>query len=74
MSEQKHDKTAHLAAFSKAFNGNDVAATAALVTEDFVWIFYEGPDSPDGRVLRGAAAACAATPTAAKPVSEGAPI
>ena len=60
MSEQKHDKTAHLAAFSKAFNGNDVAATAALVTEDFVWIFYEGPDSPDGRVWRGAAAACAA--------------
>lgn len=58
MSEQ--DKTACLAAFSKAFNGNDVAATAAMVTDDFVWVFYEGPDSPDGRILRGPAAACAA--------------
>ncbi len=55
-----HDKAAHLAAFSKAFNGNDVASTEALVTADFVWIFYEGPDSPNGRILRGAAAACAA--------------
>ncbi len=60
MANQEHDKAAHLAAFSKAFNGNDVAATADLVTEDFVWIFYEGPDSPDGRVLHGPAAACAA--------------
>ncbi len=58
MTEQ--EKTAYLAAFSKAFNGNDVAATAELVTEDFVWVFYEGPDSPDGRILRGPAAACAA--------------
>ncbi len=56
----EQDRTGHLAAFSKAFNGNDVAATAELVTADFVWIFYEGPDSPDGRVLRGPAAACAA--------------
>lgn len=46
--------------FSKAFNSNDVAATADLVTEDFVWVFYEGPDSPDARVLKGPAAACAA--------------
>ncbi len=58
MTEQ--DKTAYLAAFSKAFNGNDVAATAEMVTDDFVWVFYEGPDSPDGRILRGPAAACAA--------------
>ncbi|MFP6725574.1 MAG: hypothetical protein VCB63_01885 [Alphaproteobacteria bacterium] len=55
-----HDKTAHLAAFSKAFNGNDVASTEALMTADFVRIFYEGPDNLDGRILRGATAACAA--------------
>ncbi len=55
-----HDKSAHLAAFSKAFNGNDVAATSELVTPDFVWIFYEGPNSPDGRILHGPAEACAA--------------
>ena len=55
-----HDKTAHLAAFSKAFNGNDMASTEALTTSEFVQIFYEGPDCLDGRILRGATAACAA--------------
>jgi ketosteroid isomerase-like protein len=54
------DRTKHLAAFSLAFNGNDVAATTDLVTADFVWVFYEGPDSPDARIIKGAAAACAA--------------
>ena len=55
-----HDKTAHFAAFLKAFNGKDVASTEALMTTDFVRIFCEGPDSLDGRILRGATAACAA--------------
>ena len=54
------NKIDHLAAFSKAFNGNDVATTTELVTADFVWIFYEGPNAPDGRVLHGPAEACAA--------------
>ena len=55
-----HDKTAHLAAFSKAFNINDVASTETLMTAELVQIFYEGPDSLDDRILRGATAACAA--------------
>ena len=55
-----HDKTAHLAAFSKAFNINDVASTETLMTAEFVQIFYEGPGSLDGRIQRGATAACAA--------------
>ena len=55
-----HDKTARLAAFSKAFNGNDVASTEAVVTADFVRIFYKGPHSLGGRVPRGATATCAA--------------
>ena len=54
-----HDKTAHLAAFSKASKGNDVASTEALMSADFVRIFYERPDSLDGQILRGATAACA---------------
>jgi ketosteroid isomerase-like protein len=60
MSNLDRDKADHLDAFSKAFNSNDVATTAELVTEDFVWVFYEGPDSPDARILRGPAEACAA--------------
>ena len=55
-----HDKTPHLAAFSKAFNSNDVASTETLMTAEFVRIFYEGPDSLDDCILRGATAACAA--------------
>ena len=55
-----HDKTAHLAAFSKAFNSNDVASIGTLMTAEFVLIFYERPDSLDGRIQRGATAACAA--------------
>ncbi len=60
MSNLDQDKADHLESFSKAFNSNDIAATAELVTEDFVWVFYEGPDSPDARTLRGPAEACAA--------------
>ena len=60
MSDASPSKAELLAAFSKAFNSNDVDETASLVTDDFVWVFYEGPESPDARVLRGAAEACAA--------------
>ncbi len=49
-----------LARFSRAFNSNDVAEAARCVTDDFVWIYYEGPDRPEGRVIRGVEAACAA--------------
>ena len=55
-----HDKTARLAAFLKAFNGNDVASTEAVATADFVRIFCKGPLSLGGRVPRGVTAACAA--------------
>ena len=55
-----HDKTAHLEAFSQAFNSNDVASTETLMTAEFVRIFYEGSDSLDSRIQRGTTAACAA--------------
>ncbi len=60
MSKLDQGKADHLEAFGKAFNSNDIPATAALVTEDFVWVFYEGPNSPDALILRGPAEACAA--------------
>ena len=60
MADGLKNRQAHLEAFSKAFNGNDVAAPAELVTEDFVWIFYAGPEAPDGKIHHGPAAACAA--------------
>lgn len=60
MPKLDQDKADRLAAFSKVFNNNDVTATEKLVTGDFAWVFYEGPDSPDARILRGAAEACAA--------------
>ncbi len=60
MSNLDRDKADHLKAFGKAFNSNDIMATAELVTEGFVWAFYAGPNSPDARILRGPAEACAA--------------
>ena len=53
-----HDKTAHLTAFSKAFNSDNLTSTEALMTANFVRIFYEGPDSLYGRILGGTTAAC----------------
>ena len=46
--------------FSRAFNSNDVAEAAKYVIDDFVWIYYEGSDGPEGRVIHGIEAACAA--------------
>ena len=54
-----HDKTAHLAAFSKAFNSDNLTSTEALMTANFLRIFYEGPDSLYGRILGGTTTACA---------------
>mgnify|MGYP003700637271 CR=1 FL=1 len=50
------DRTAAMAAlkaFGKAFNRADVDGILAVVTDDFEWRLHEGPDAPDGRVVRG---------------------
>jgi len=39
--------------FGKAFNKGDIDAILACVTEDFEWVLSEGPDGPDGRIVRG---------------------
>lgn len=70
MPEIDADKAALLDAFSLAFNSNDLAATQELVTDDFSWTFYEGPESPHGRILQGAGAACAAVVERATQLTE----
>lgn len=60
MPEIDADKAALLDAFSIAFNSNDQAATKELVTDNFRWIFYEGSESPDARIIEGVPAACEA--------------
>ena len=52
-------------------NGNDVAGTEACVTGDFAWIFYEGPDSPDGKIIEGVAAARAAVVARGRSLKNG---
>jgi ketosteroid isomerase-like protein len=64
------DKAALLDAFSLAFNSDDQAATQKLVTDDFSWMFYEGPEAPHGRILHGVAAACAAVVERAAQLAE----
>lgn len=49
-----------LGQFGKALNTDDVALGNTFVTDDFVWIYYEGPNHPDGRIIRGFKAACEA--------------
>ena len=49
-----------LGQFGKALNTNDVALGTNFVTDDFVWIYYEGPNYPEGRIIRGFKAACEA--------------
>ncbi len=39
--------------FGKAFNAGDVSAILECVTEDFEWVLAEGPEAPQGRVVRG---------------------
>jgi len=41
--------------FGKAFNAGDAAGVLACVTEDFEWRLHEGPETPQGRVVRGTA-------------------
>ena len=56
--------------FGLALNSYDVAAGKEVVTDDFVWSYYEGPDAPDGRVLRGFEAACQIVAERAKRLEE----
>lgn len=49
-----------LKTFSKAFNSNDIAGTKACVTDQFRWVYYEGSESPYGRIFKGVEAACGA--------------
>lgn len=42
-----------LRAFGKAFNKGDVDAILDCVTEDFEWRLAEGPDAPDGKIVKG---------------------
>ena len=58
----EHDKAvmALLREFGKAFNKGDVDGILACVTDDFEWRLAEGPDRPDGRIVRGKEAVRAA--------------
>jgi len=60
MPDVDSEKQALLHRFGKALNTNDVAAGSTAATDDFVWIYYEGPDHPEGRIIRGFKAACEA--------------
>ena len=60
MADLDSEKQALLHRFGKALNTNDVATGSAFVTDDFVWIYYEGPDHPEGRIIHGFKAACEA--------------
>lgn len=46
--------------FGKAFNAGDITAILDCVTDDFEWVFSEGPEAPFGRVVRGREAVAAA--------------
>ena len=39
--------------FGKAFNAGDVDGILDCVTDDFEWRLHEGPEAPDGRIVRG---------------------
>ncbi|MBT5264901.1 MAG: nuclear transport factor 2 family protein [Rhodospirillaceae bacterium] len=54
------EKRALMDRFSPAFNSNDVTGAQTCATDDFVWIFYEGSDSPHARIIKGVAAGCQA--------------
>ncbi|MEL0002436.1 MAG: nuclear transport factor 2 family protein [Rhodospirillales bacterium] len=42
-----------LKAFGKAFNKGDVDGILQNVTDDFEWRLHEGPDAPDGQIVKG---------------------
>jgi ketosteroid isomerase-like protein len=54
------DVMALLRQFGKAFNRGDIDGILACVTDDFEWRLAEGPDAPDGKVVRGKEAVRAA--------------
>ena len=58
MENSNTSQKAALQKFGQALNSYDLAGGSAVVTEDFVWSYYEGPDAPDGRLLHGFEAAC----------------
>ena len=60
MADMDSAKQILLHQFDKALNTNDVALGSTSVTDDFVWIYYEGPNRPEGRIIRGFKAACKA--------------
>ena len=55
-----------LKAFGKAFNSGDIDGILRQVTDDFEWRFHEGPDTPDGRVVKGRDAVRSALESRAK--------
>jgi ketosteroid isomerase-like protein len=42
-----------LKAFGKAFNKGDADGILAQVTDNFEWRMHEGPDAPEGAVIKG---------------------
>lgn len=60
MSIDREQALAVLKKFGKAFNAGDIAAILDCVTDDFEWVFAEGPQAPVGRVVRGREAVAAA--------------
>ena len=60
MTEIDSAKKIVLGQFGKALNTDDVALGSTFVTSNFVWIYYEGPNHPEGRIIRGFKAACEA--------------
>jgi len=53
MATDRDSAMALLVRFGKAFNGGDVEGILACVTSDFEWRLSQGPDAPDGRIVRG---------------------
>lgn len=58
MKDLNSAKQATLQKFGRALNSNDIATGRTIVTDDFFWSYYEGPDEPDGRIICGFEAAC----------------
>lgn len=53
MTDPKDPVMALLRDFGKAFNRGDIDGILACVTDDFEWRLAEGPDAPDGKVVKG---------------------
>ena len=53
MTADRDAAMALLVRFGRAFNAGDVDGILACVTADFEWRLAQGPDAPDGRIVRG---------------------